>query len=67
MNLLVTVYHQQKKYVDLLKYRLRFPIAHGYNLPGAVDLRPCMTEIKDQDTIGSCVPNAIILCKISFI
>jgi hypothetical protein len=60
------VYFRQKANADSLRRRLRFPINHGVNLPPAVDLRPCMTEIEDQGDMSSCVANAIAgkLCTI---
>jgi hypothetical protein len=59
MDLSMDVYLQQKGNADSLRRRLRFPIAHGQNLPPVVDLRPWMTEIEDQGDMGSCVANAI--------
>jgi hypothetical protein len=59
MNPPVSIYIQQKKNADLLRRRLSLPIAHGYNLPAAVDLRPWMTEVEDQGEMDSCVANAI--------
>ncbi len=60
-------YIRQKRNADSLRRKLRFPIAHGYNLPPVVDLRPWMTEIEDQRDMGSCVANAIAgnLCTIA--
>ncbi len=55
----MAVYLKQKSNADSLRRRLRLPIAHGCNLPSAVDLRPWMTEIEDQGEMGSCVANAI--------
>jgi hypothetical protein len=59
MDPLTAVYHQQKRNVDLLRQRLRYPIAHGYNLPPKVDLRRYMTEVEDQGEMTSCVANSI--------
>lgn len=52
-------YVRQKRNSDSLRHRLRYPIAHGQNLPPAVDLRPWMTTIEDQGEMRSCVSNAI--------
>jgi hypothetical protein len=62
----MAVYLQQKRNADSLRRRLRFPIAHGHNLPPSVDLRRWMTKIEDQGEMGSCVANAIAgtLCNI---
>lgn len=60
MDPLVAVYDQQRRTVESLKHRLRFPNGHGLNLPPSVDLRKWMTEIKDQRDMGSCVANAIV-------
>jgi hypothetical protein len=62
----MAVYLQQKRNADSLRHQLRFPIAHGQNLPPIVDLRPWMTEIEDQGEMSSCVANAIAgkLCTI---
>ncbi len=55
----MNVYLQQKRNADSIRHRLRFPVVHGHYLPPAVDLRPWMTEIEDQEDMGSCVANAI--------
>jgi hypothetical protein len=59
MDPLVAVYDQQQQNVNSLKHRIRFPVGHGINLPPSVDLRPWMTEIKNQGDMDSCAANAV--------
>lgn len=60
MDPLMIVYKREKRRVDLLRQKLRWPVVHGWNLPKSVDLRPWMTDIEDQGDMGSCVANAIV-------
>lgn len=59
MELSSRAQQKQKNNARSLRRHLRFPIAHGQNLPPAVDLRRWMTTIEDQGEMGSCVANTI--------